>query len=106
MKRTTLVAIVAIGMLTTGAYISAQEHPAEHKHIGSHDAGKHQENKLQTTCPTEMGGAINKSLYVDYNGKRIYVCCEMCIEKVNEDPAKYIKKLEEEGVVLDRVPGA
>lgn len=58
--------------------------------------------KLQTTCPVK-GGAINKSLYVDHDGKRIYVCCNECIAEVQKDPAKYVKSMEEAGVALDPV---
>jgi YHS domain-containing protein len=50
----------------------------------------------QTTCPV-MGGAIDKKLYVDYKGKRIYVCCPGCISELKADPEKYIKKLEDMG---------
>ena len=57
----------------------------------------------QTTCPV-LGGRINKRLYVDYEGKRIYVCCAGCIAKIRSDPAKYVQQLEAKGVVLDRVP--
>jgi YHS domain-containing protein len=52
--------------------------------------------KPQTTCPV-LGEPIDKNLYVDYNGKRIYVCCADCIEKVKKNPEKYIKKLESMG---------
>ena len=45
--------------------------------------------KPQTTCPV-LGEPIDKNLYVDYNGKRIYVCCADCIEKVKKNPEKYI----------------
>jgi len=58
--------------------------------------------KPQTTCPV-LGGEINKSLYVDYQGKRIYVCCSDCIEAVKKNPEKYIKKLEEQGVTLENI---
>ncbi|OGV46188.1 MAG: hypothetical protein A2X46_12375 [Lentisphaerae bacterium GWF2_57_35] len=51
--------------------------------------------KPQTVCPV-MGGTIDKNLYVDYQGKRVYVCCKMCIQEVQKDPTKYIKKLEEQ----------
>lgn len=56
------------------------------------------EKKLvpQKTCPV-MGGEINKDLYVDYKGKRIYVCCEGCLAKLKKDPEMYSKKLEESG---------
>jgi len=44
------------------------------------------QNMAQTTCPVMKGGKINKKLYVDHNGKRIYVCCKVCINKVKADP--------------------
>ena len=62
--------------------------------------------KNQTTCPVMEGNAINKKLFVDYEGKRIYVCCRGCIGEVNGDPAKYVKKLEAEGITLETVPQA
>jgi YHS domain-containing protein len=66
------------------------------------DAAK---SKPQTTCPV-MGGKINKEIYTDYEGKRVYFCCKGCIGEFKKDPAKHIKKLEEEGVALEKVPGA
>ena len=55
--------------------------------------------KLQTNCPV-MGGAIDKSLYVDHNGKRVYMCCKGCMGAITKDPAKYIKKLESDGITV------
>ena len=57
----------------------------------------------QANCPV-MGGKINKDIYADYKGKRVYFCCPACIEPFNKDPEKYIKKLQEEGVVLEKAP--
>ncbi len=54
---------------------------------------------LQTQCPV-MGGAIDKTLYVDHGGKRIYVCCQGCIAEVRKDPAKFITSMEKAGVAL------
>ncbi len=62
------------------------------------------EVKAQTTCPVMEGNEINKELYADVDGKRIYVCCGGCIAKIKEDPKKYIKKLEAEGVTLEDAP--
>ena len=56
----------------------------------------------QATCPV-MGGKINKDVYADYEGKRVYFCCEACISTFKQDPAKYVKKLEGEGVTLETV---
>jgi len=57
--------------------------------------------KAQTTCPV-MGGEVDKTQFVDYDGKRIYVCCGGCMAKIKKDPAKYVKQLEAEGVTLDK----
>ncbi len=46
----------------------------------------------QTTCPV-MGGAINKALFTEYKGKKVYFCCDGCKEKFEEAPEQYIAKL-------------
>lgn len=61
------------------------------------------EGQPQTTCPV-MGGTVDKAQYVDAEGYRIYVCCAGCIGAVKADPAKYIAKLEAEGVELVETP--
>lgn len=62
-----------------------------------------QKSTAQTTCPV-MGGKINKEVYVDYEGKRVYFCCPGCETKFMEDPETYIKQMEAEGVVLEQTP--
>lgn len=59
----------------------------------------------QTKCPV-MGGAVDKSVYLDYEGKRIYFCCAQCRQDFQKDPAKYLKKLEDQGVTLEKAPAA
>ena len=59
--------------------------------------------KEQTNCPV-MGGKIDKKIYADHDGKRVYFCCPACIEPFKKEPAKHIKKLEDEGVELAKVP--
>jgi YHS domain-containing protein len=50
----------------------------------------------QTTCPV-MGAKINKELYADYKGQRVYFCCGACPPQFAKDPEKYINKLKEMG---------
>jgi YHS domain-containing protein len=59
----------------------------------------------QTTCPV-MGGAIDKKLYVDYQGKRIYMCCPGCKDAIAKDPEKYIKKLASMGQSVEIIDSA
>jgi YHS domain-containing protein len=46
----------------------------------------------QTVCPV-MGGAINKDIFTEYNGKKVYFCCAPCAEKFKANPEKYLAKL-------------
>jgi len=46
----------------------------------------------QTTCPV-MGGPINKAIFVEYQGKKVYFCCQGCPAAFKADPEKYISKL-------------
>lgn len=46
----------------------------------------------QTTCPV-MGGPIDPEVYTEYEGKRVYFCCEGCDRKFLEDPEQYLDKL-------------
>ena len=64
------------------------------------------EGKPQTTCPVMKGSPVNKSLYVDAEGYRIYVCCCGCLREVRANPAKYVAELQAEGVELERAPEA
>ena len=77
----TLLCLVCFGLLTQGTVIA----------------------KEQATCPL-MGGKINKDIYADHAGKRVYFCCAGCIAPFKKDPEKYIKKLESEGVELAKAP--
>lgn len=63
------------------------------------------EVKTQSTCPV-MGGAVNKSIYVDHNGKRVYLCCNACVSTFKADPDKYVKQLADAGVQLEEAPAA
>lgn len=55
-----------------------------------------QELQPQTVCPV-MGGQIDKSLYIDNDGKRIYICCGHCREELTKNFDKHVKKLAELG---------
>lgn len=57
----------------------------------------------QTTCPV-MGGQIDKSLYVEHEGKRVYVCCPGCLKTVKADPQTYLDKLTAMGVTPAPAP--
>lgn len=46
----------------------------------------------QTVCPM-MGTPINKAIFTEYKGKKVYFCCPSCKPEFEKDPEKYIAKL-------------
>ena len=46
----------------------------------------------QTTCPV-MGGAIDKNVFIEHQGKKVYFCCNGCPDTFKANPEKYISKL-------------
>jgi Cu(I)/Ag(I) efflux system membrane fusion protein len=54
-----------------------------------HDHGAAGEQKI---CPV-MGGVINKEVFTEYKGKKVYFCCPGCIDMFKAAPEKYVGKL-------------
>ncbi len=54
---------------------------------------RHDKAPAQTTCPVMEGNPIDPSLYVDYQGKRVYLCCKPCVKLFTENPEDYLDKL-------------
>ncbi|MBL7187520.1 MAG: YHS domain-containing protein [Phycisphaerae bacterium] len=46
----------------------------------------------QTICPV-MGKAIDKSIFTEHKGKRVYFCCKECQATFEANPEKYVSKL-------------
>jgi len=53
----------------------------------------------QSRCPI-TGEPVNRDLFVDHAGKRIYVCCAGCLAEVSRNPEKYVRELESQGITL------
>jgi YHS domain-containing protein len=51
-----------------------------------------------------MGGKIDRKVFADHEGKRVYFCCPGCIEEFGKDPARYIRQLRDQGVEPEAVP--
>lgn len=70
-----------------------------------HSKHKHSENKAtseanlkaQEKCPIK-GGKIDKDVYSDYKGHRIYYCCPGCDKTFLKNPDKYISQMKADGV--------
>lgn len=73
--------------------------------VGYSSAGGEAADQVpQTTCPI-TGFPIDAEVFADYQGKRVYFCCPgMCEKEFMEDPDRYIRELEEQGVTLEETP--
>ena len=54
----------------------------------------------QVTCPVS-GEAVDTNVCTIHLGKCIYFCSKRCASEFAKEPEKYLKKLDEQGVVLN-----
>ena len=47
-----------------------------------------QEQKL---CPLMIEDEVDPEEFVEYKGKKIYMCCGSCVKKFKKDPDYYVK---------------
>jgi len=50
---------------------------------------------IQTVCPIDGKGLGDKSVYADYEGRRIVLCGENCRAAFLKEPQKYLKGMDE-----------
>jgi YHS domain-containing protein len=97
---------LAAALVAAGIWSAKAESPAATPSpVSTNAVTAAKAEKPQTICPV-MKVPIDKKLFVDHDGKRIYLCCRGCIGAVKKDPAKYVAAMESEGIVLEKVPAA
>jgi len=72
---------------------SESSHSDEH---GMHHDGETADVDMavggNTTCPVMEGDAIDPEVFTVYQGKKVYFCCDGCIDDFEKDPGKYFAK--------------
>ena len=45
-----------------------------------------------TVCPVsgDKVGSIGKPVYIEYQGKKVALCCKDCVKDFHRDPAKFV----------------
>lgn len=110
-----IVSLIGFSFTSFGTEGLTEKNHDAHKHHAQQQDDKHQGHMMekthveedlaaisQKTCPV-MGGEISKEYYYDHKGKRVYFCCENCIEEFKKEPEKYLKKLEELGEKVEHL---
>ncbi len=87
-----LTAVIAICFGQTGCKKKEQPAPASpaKPQATAPAAAKEVE---QTTCAVMDGMKIDKNVFTEYKGKKVYFCCTDCKAKFEADPERYIAKL-------------
>lgn len=93
MRRSHILSVCTVSMILAGLFVLALSGPALAGNAGH----------PQRLCPI-TGNPIDKTVYLDHAGHRIYFCCDGCKNVFNQDPAKYLSKMKAEGVVLEKTP--
>ncbi len=102
-KRHLVMAVLFVGLIMLNGCKKSEPAPSEtsadtmqekqeHAAMMSESAKEVVSAIEQTTCPV-MGGAINKAIFAEYKGKKVYFCCSPCKEKFEVEPDMYIAKL-------------
>lgn len=91
-KKTEPAADTAMDMSQTAKETSEQAKPdaAEAKKTSETSAAVATE---QTQCPVLANNPIDRDVFVEYKGKKVYFCCQACVAEFNKNPEKYISQL-------------
>lgn len=61
--------------------------------------------QAQTVCAV-CGNPMNKEIFSDIDGKRVYFCCAECKAKFDADPKTYLEKMQKDGITPEAIPAA
>jgi YHS domain-containing protein len=88
------IALLATGLIVTLLVISScqkKTEPAAPPPAAEANAAAAAEIE-QTMCPV-MEAPINKKIFTEYQGKKVYFCCGQCKAEFEKNPEKYLDKL-------------
>ena len=92
---------IILAILTTLFLVScSQGKTGPDNDHASHDHSA--QMSAQTICPIE-GGKIDKSVYTDYKGHRVYYCCKGCDKDFMKDPERHLKAMASKGITTAKL---
>ena len=85
------IAVITIGIGLVGC--KKKEQPASPPPAEPNKAVSSEMTTEQTMCPIMDGNKIDKNVFVEYKGKKVYFCCAACKGEFEAEPEKYLSKL-------------
>jgi YHS domain-containing protein len=95
--------LAVLGLMWSGCEKSSNDTPAPPESGTQTTTASDTTTKAQEKCPI-MGNKVDKAVFTDYEGERVYFCCPGCIDKFNDEPVKFVKAMKDDGVILDKTP--
>lgn len=89
------VVLSAVAVLIAAGGCAKKEEPvgsSSAEQTTTSDLSTAEESVEQTTCPV-MEGPVNKDIFVEYKGKKVYFCCPSCKDEFQKNPEAYLPKL-------------
>jgi YHS domain-containing protein len=98
---TSLVVLVALIVVTTmflvgcakDKPVTKQKTQAVATQVSAGQQGTETVAAEQKTCPVMDGNPIDKNIFVEYQGKKVYFCCAACKATFLAHPEQYVSKL-------------
>ena len=91
----TIVAIMAGTLLTLGLTLALSgcdgQPPVDEPEAAAETVRDAVEN--QQYCPVMEGMDINRAIYADHDGQRVYFCCAGCVATFEQNPEMYLEKV-------------
>jgi YHS domain-containing protein len=101
-KISMILAAIAVVLMMVGLVLAQQKGV---RAVGQTQGQAQAQGQPQTKCPV-LGGNVDKKMYADYKGYRIYFCCKGCDEEFKKNPEKYLEKMKAEGITPEKIPAA
>ncbi len=86
------VMLLTIGLLVTGCKKKSEEEHVDHEHEHGEKSADVLPEGANLMCPVMPDEKALASLYVEFNGEKIYLCCKKCLSRVKDDPAEWYAK--------------
>ena len=58
-----------------------------------------QSSIVQQTCPVKTENEIDPGIYTEYEGEKVYYCCNFCLATFRKEPGKYLNNLQQFGEI-------
>ncbi len=95
--------LLLLGMALTDIACDKEEEGTKETEEVTPKGGEVQALKAQTTDALS-GKPVDRNIYADYEGKRIYFCCDQSRKDFHNNPDAYFTKFRQQGVTLEDTP--